>query len=422
MTPTAAPQHSYPQNSPASPLVEGLQAPLRSALTSLNINLDYELARYRYAKRGEAQPRQGMPAWPPQRRSPALVEMPQVVNPAPRSVTPPPPPPNPRIATQGGGDRPPSPAAPPLTEVAALRSALVRQPLPSPTTDMASSAALRHEFEAPPSPFPAARVQPPTKNWLPSLNTPLGLGALMLLLVASAGFGFLLVNPSVAQNLVRHTPLARWWADPTEAEVPTTIASDEATAAAPSNFDGLPLDALGPDLSQQEFTNLDLNRLSNLPSTSSGPELAEGAPTAGEAPLAAAAAMPSVANAAPSRPQEVNAMPQTTTRAPRPAAIAPPVATPAPASAPLEAAPPPAAATPSAPTASSDPISAYYVVTDYTGDPSLESVREYVDDAYVRNFEAGARIQLGAFNTAEGASALVEELQDQGIDAQLYEP
>jgi cell division septation protein DedD len=62
------------------------------------------------------------------------------------------------------------------------------------------------------------------------------------------------------------------------------------------------------------------------------------------------------------------------------------------------------------------------VVTDYTGDPSLEAVREVVGDAYVRNFDVGARIQVGAFNTEEGAAALIEELQGQGIEAQVYEP
>jgi cell division septation protein DedD len=61
-------------------------------------------------------------------------------------------------------------------------------------------------------------------------------------------------------------------------------------------------------------------------------------------------------------------------------------------------------------------------VTDYTGDPSLDAARAVVDDAYVRNFDVGARIQLGAFNTEAGAAALIEDLQSQGIEAQVYEP
>jgi hypothetical protein len=62
------------------------------------------------------------------------------------------------------------------------------------------------------------------------------------------------------------------------------------------------------------------------------------------------------------------------------------------------------------------------VVTDYTGDPSLEEARTAIDDAYVRNFEVGARIQMGAFNTPEGAAAMIEELENQGIQAEIYEP
>ena len=67
-------------------------------------------------------------------------------------------------------------------------------------------------------------------------------------------------------------------------------------------------------------------------------------------------------------------------------------------------------------------MSSYYVVSDYTGDPSLDEAREVVGDAYVRNFDVGARIQLGAFSSEEGAAALTEELNNQGIEAQIYEP
>jgi len=62
------------------------------------------------------------------------------------------------------------------------------------------------------------------------------------------------------------------------------------------------------------------------------------------------------------------------------------------------------------------------VVTDYTGDPSLDAARSAVGEAYVRNFDVGARIQMGAFNTPEGAEALAEELRNQGIETELYEP
>lgn len=63
----------------------------------------------------------------------------------------------------------------------------------------------------------------------------------------------------------------------------------------------------------------------------------------------------------------------------------------------------------------------YYVITPYSGDPSLENAREAVPDAYVRNFEAGANVQLGAFNDAARAEELIQQLQDQGIPAELYQ-
>lgn len=61
-----------------------------------------------------------------------------------------------------------------------------------------------------------------------------------------------------------------------------------------------------------------------------------------------------------------------------------------------------------------------YVVTPYTGDRSLEQAQEAVSGAYVRNFPQGAQVQLGAFSTPERAQSLVQELNSQGIPAQVY--
>jgi len=65
----------------------------------------------------------------------------------------------------------------------------------------------------------------------------------------------------------------------------------------------------------------------------------------------------------------------------------------------------------------------YYVVTDYSGDASLNDAREAVGDAYVRNFpDAGAQVQFGAFTDSAGAESLLNELQRQGISAEIYQP
>jgi hypothetical protein len=64
----------------------------------------------------------------------------------------------------------------------------------------------------------------------------------------------------------------------------------------------------------------------------------------------------------------------------------------------------------------------YHVVTRYTGDQSLESAQQVVEDAYVHNSDAGATIRLGAFNDQAGAQEMVESLQDQGIAAEVESP
>ncbi|WP_228041101.1 SPOR domain-containing protein, partial [Nodosilinea sp. LEGE 07088] len=64
----------------------------------------------------------------------------------------------------------------------------------------------------------------------------------------------------------------------------------------------------------------------------------------------------------------------------------------------------------------------YYVVTNYNGAQSLEAARGVVGDAYVRNFSGGTRIQMGAFSQASSAQNLVNQLQQQGIPAQVVTP
>jgi len=441
MTPSTAPQRpNFVANSAQTSLVEGLQPALRNTLSSLNINLDYELARYRYAKRGAAPPGVPPTQFRPRRQpSPSLINVPTATPGTRPGAMPPPPPPNPRLQSTVS---PPGTTAPP-SEVAALRSAIVPQSQGAQGSYMPSSEALLENFDpAAPDPGQVPPVRPPRRHEKPWL-TPLGLGALLLLLVSTAGLGFLLVNPIAASHLFQQTPLARLF--PNDDIDPEATAEGEteenAVTAELDETSEPPLTPLSPDLSQQEFADLGLNNLSTLPSgaTSLADELAT-APTPDDSQALtesdrAAAIRREAANA----PQQVNQIPTTTTPAPQPAApvdrapaAAPAPAPPAPAPtaqpappAPAQTQPaPPRSATPSVASnaASASPQSAYYVVTDYTGDPSLDDARTVVQDAYVRNFDMGARIQLGAFNTSEGAAALTEELRSQGIEAEVYAP
>jgi cell division septation protein DedD len=64
----------------------------------------------------------------------------------------------------------------------------------------------------------------------------------------------------------------------------------------------------------------------------------------------------------------------------------------------------------------------YYVVTPYRSDSDLNQVQEAVPDAYVRNFSDGASVQMGAFSDQSKAQERVQELQQQGIEAEVRAP
>lgn len=455
MSPSVAPQQADLPSRPENALADGLKPALKGALSSLNIQLDQELVRYRYAKRGEARPTKA-PHFLSRRRSLNLIgehaQSTRSHQSTPGAAMPPPPPPNPRLREDSeqtkrsvlpltGAIAPTEDTATSTSEVAALRSALVTQPTPTQNEYLASSEALLDSFSrTEPGPIPDTVMYSPKSRWVDHLNTPLGLGALMLLLVASAGFGFVLVNPVAVRHLVEHTPLARIWPDSEEdanAEENSTDSSDDISPDAVQA--SRPPNPLSPDLSQKEFTNLDLNSLSTLPSETFPASEGITGPTSDD-DEESAKSQPETGNVenAPSAPRtSQNATPKaeipTTTTIPR--TTTPPPSRPAPSAAPTSNQPTPQSATtststpPAAPAtvttgnANGDqPVSPYYVVTDYTGDPSLATAREAVEDAYVRNFETGARIQLGAFSSEEAAATLVEELQTQGINAEVQTP
>ncbi|MGF1512487.1 MAG: hypothetical protein ACFB5Z_02150 [Elainellaceae cyanobacterium] len=129
-------------------------------------------------------------------------------------------------------------------------------------------------------------------------------------------------------------------------------------------------------------------------------------------------------NSAPRAPAPQTATPQTTT----PQAPAPPAApqanapqsSPLPASRPQtdsSAAQPAAAAPANTPAAAPGNSADHRVVVPYTGDRSLQEVRQTVPEAYVRNSDAGAQVQLGVFESPARAEQLVDELAEQGINA-----
>ncbi|QQE66184.1 SPOR domain-containing protein [Leptolyngbya sp. BL0902] len=311
------------------------------------------------------------------------------------------------------------------------------------------------------------------------LSTPLGVGALLLLLVGSAGLGYLATSPAALDHLRDRVGLGH-----------SSSPAPDAEDGAPPALGEVPtgLQGIGPDLSGQTFDALDLDRVSRLPvePSRSGASLepadralnsapgADSAPAPTEAsPTEAGTASSSppqptepirptgtlrtepVTPSAPSRPTPVTVSPSAVSPgAARPAASAPPAPMPPIAAPPARPAPPPSA--PAAPPAAQPPqplgtvttaptpppsLSAappppltpsastpppatsqpnFYVVTDYTGNQSLESARRVVGNAYVRDFQGGTKIQMGAFSQESSARTLVEQLQQQGIPAQVY--
>jgi hypothetical protein len=263
----------------------------------------------------------------------------------------------------------------------------------------------------------------PEPGLLQTLLTPLGIGSMLLLILTSVTFGVLLTSPESFRLLglekLFATPDPTDQAGQTGGDRPETISGDNS----------VPVE---PDLSAEEFVELDLSTLSRLPAYSGSPsarppsdgETEAGETEAGEsgifeeaAPTTTTAPAPAPSTAAlPSRPTSRPTSPAPAP-APSPAASLPRLSSPSPT---------PAPATPPTPTTAAAPAtpqeSLYYVITDYTGDPSLDQAREAVGDAYVRNFPNGARVQLGAFSSEAGAEELRRDLAAQGISAEIYQP
>ena len=316
------------------------------------------------------------------------------------------------------------------------------------------------------------------------LLTPLGVGLMLLLLLSTATLGFLIMNPGTVSALF--SPGSNVAASPS----PSSPLNSPLTRVPTTRIDSAPP---SPDLSAEEFRDVNLNTLSTLPSGSSAAaqrsaqqrdranehSVAQAGSQAGsQAPAQAGSSAPAQAgsNAAPATPQPnlptvpvqsqpAQAKPEsipvysppTYTQPPySPPAYNPPPYNPSPAASPSSSptaspsptgspalpthaspsasrpidVPPPdsassniATAPPSSASAPQSPAAQdyYYVGTDYNGNSSLQEARQTVPDAYVRNLPSGgAIVQAGAFSSKSAAEERVQELQQQGLPAQIY--
>jgi hypothetical protein len=205
---------------------------------------------------------------------------------------------------------------------------------------------------------------------LKMLLSPWGLISATGLILSVIG-SYLILNPEFLDQ--RRFSQASAPASPAVSTVDSNAASAPVspTAEAPKNQ---------PDLSAQEFQDLNVSNLGHLNPTAS--------PSA--QPNADGSAM------APGLPDAVN-----------------PTAAPDAAQASASA-----AASEAAEPGSDD---FYYVIADYTGDQSLKQAQTAVPEAYLVNFKEGVKIQFAAYepNAAADADSLVQALKSQGISASV---
>ena len=278
----------------------------------------------------------------------------------------------------------------------------------------------------------------PTANWFSRLSTPLGAGAILILL-AAAGLTFsVLIAP---QNNGERLRLAEGEGDKPQPQTTEALKKPPENSTEPSaNSTSPPKLDVFPNLSQGESQDLDLNTLPNLESNRRQPSESVATNTAPDAnitknteepetftPNPSASSppppnsnlskvlLPSVAPPPPAQPSnpslpnrnlpsgESNSVPYAATVVPQETIITPNQST-------IKIAP--------APTRSDY----FYVLVDYIDSNSLTQAQTAVRDAYVRNFDIGTKIQMGAFNSEADAQSLVQQLQQQGVQASIYRP
>lgn len=315
------------------------------------------------------------------------------------------------------------------------------------------------------------------QSFMQSLLTPLGVGSMLLLLLSSAMFGFVIMNPASVSQL---------FVDRSVDRNPGSNATSNQSPNAPGsgNDAGVPQ----PNLANQEFPELSLDTLGSIKVESGTPALSAGrspaaksstgttpnpkpaskigstggtakAPAVPVSPTLADPASPPPAgdipsprklapsasdnsanyNPAPARsyspPPEPVYNPPPARRSAPPRSYAPPAAPPVVRIPPTpikpfqptprsnaasqgDRTPPP----PSAPASASPTANSYKVVTPYSSDSTLETARQRVPDAYVKTYSDGAKVQFGAYQDEAAAKAQAEELRKQGIPAEVYKP
>lgn len=221
--------------------------------------------------------------------------------------------------------------------------------------------------------------------------SPLGVGGVLLLLLASATVGYVLVNP---ESLDRFG--VRAWFDRKN----DPIADNPDSAPVVEAEDNLPT---SPNLAAEEFVDIQIDTLSELaPPTTPTPSPT---PTSTPTPAADPNSIDNLASAL---------APQT-----NPAGSATPNATPnaTPTPAPTNAMPPLPEVTP-------DPnyTGFYLVVVNEGNATALARIQASNPEAYFEQIAGARRIQVGAYDSLAIAQEVVDRIKAQGLPAQVYRP
>jgi hypothetical protein len=232
--------------------------------------------------------------------------------------------------------------------------------------------------------------------------SPLGVGSILLFLVAIGSLGYAVYNFSANQQARQ--------SDETREDRVGQLLDSTADSGSSEAIEAQPSDVT-PDLASREFVDLDLQRLGTLESES------ETAPS----PVASPTAAPSPTPVATSPPRE-SAGNGSEGLGDLSSTLIPPAAeSPGPGSGNGSSSATPTPAPSSTVSAASFP-DFYYVLMEYKNDESLFKAREVVPDAYVREFPIGVRIQVAAFEDEASAKVMVEQMKEQGLAAQMYTP
>lgn len=279
------------------------------------------------------------------------------------------------------------------------------------------------------------------QSFMQNLLTPLGLGSMLLLLVSSAIFGYVIMNPSSLSQL-----FATRNGNKPMLDTPTPITAPNGETTQPPE----------PNLAAREFPEINpanLGTLKSEPGTTSAKPTTKPGVKPASAPAArssnpessgvtsAPAPVPASSNVESSAAPPIYSPPEPAASAPLPdyrtyappareSSPPPPVVRPAVPAPPMQRSEPPApvpvpqtvAPAPATSSATGTDAYPYKIGVPYQNDQSLEDARKVVPDAFVRNGDDGAKVQVGASESQSEAEARAQELRNQGIPAEVYKP